>query len=84
MTPERIAAINKEGSLFVANGEREDGAELEELCRLALLGLQVESAPIGVAYGGLNSTGYMKTENHIVVDVPRECEGKRVAVVELP
>ncbi len=83
MNLERIAEIEARGSVL---GEAEDPAELYEatlleLCRLARLGLRVESAPIGVAYGGLNSTGYMKTENYIVVDVPREWEGKCVALV---
>lgn len=45
LTPERIAEIDKAGSLFVDNGEREDNFALEELCRLARLGLRVEGAP---------------------------------------
>lgn len=50
LTPERIAEIDKTGSLFVDNGEREDGAALEELCRLARLGMKVDAAPVGLLW----------------------------------
>lgn len=83
MTPERIAEIDKAGSLFVDNGEREDSAALEELCRLARLGLRVEGAPTRLAlFEGTGLPDY-PFSCRIHNRVPDEWEGKRVALVVL-
>ena len=79
MNLERIAEIDKAGSLFVDNGEREDGAALEELCRLARLGLRVEGAPT-CSLADVNNTVEGLRQ---FADVIASLDGKRVALMVL-
>lgn len=82
LTKERITAIKKEGSLFVANGEREDGFALDDLCELALLGLRVEEAPWTTALAPVPEPGVPDPGfSFVASDVPPEWNGRRVRLV---
>ncbi len=78
MNLERIAEIDKTGSLFVDNGEREDGHALEEICRLARLGLRVEGAPTCVIGDFDDAAGLSALARTVYF-----ANGKRVALVVL-